>query len=661
MAKSLFRTWVLAIAGLMSLGASAHHFAVDNIYYDSIPGTDNCLVTYDQATKKGNVYNCYSDTLVIPSQVTYEGRTFTVTQIGKYAVRNSSGLKAVTIPRTIELIGYGAFSKCSSLTSVLVPGSVKTMDAFCFNDCPLLSSVIVEEGVETIGQCAFFGDIAMNTFTIPTTVKTLDTWAFRNCITLAKIIIPAKVEKIGNNCFQGCVALKSLTVNSANTHYAAVSNVLMNKAKTIIYLYPDGLPATVYTVPNTIEEIAFSAFNEHPKLKAVYLPKSLRVLNNSAFDGCEFVGNVNLPPMLQSIGNGTFRGCKAMKWLVIPDSVKSLDSYSFQDCSLLERVTLGKGISALPKQVFAGDTLITEIRCLSAVPPTVGTGAFDEKILANTTVIVPKGCIEAYKAAEGWQGFAQYAELPDRQAMEYVDLGLTSGTKWGKMNIGAQTEGQPGIFVAWGETSERTAYGWADYKWANGSNTTMTKYCVDDTKGTVDSLKSLLAADDVARLCCDGEMPTLEDVLELKSQCKFAMIWLDNLKALQVTGPNGNTILLPAAGFMLDDKWMSQYDQGYFWTSSLYTKDSSQAYAFRYTTDRDKVNFTDGYRPRNYGHNIRPVLHAAAGVNDITASEASQAQPVEVYNLSGQRLAEPARGLNIIRYSDGTVRKVMVR
>ena len=64
----------------------------------------------------------------------------------------------------------------------------------------------------------------------------------------------------------------------------------------------------------------------------------------------------------------------------------------------------------------------------------------------------------------------------------YVDLGLPSGLKWAKCNIGAARETDYGYYFQWGEAEQHNTgipYDWANYKHCNGSERTLTKYCAD--------------------------------------------------------------------------------------------------------------------------------------------------------------------------------------
>ena len=70
---------------------------------------------------------------------------------------------------------------------------------------------------------------------------------------------------------------------------------------------------------------------------------------------------------------------------------------------------------------------------------------------------------------------------------EYVDLDLPSGTLWATCNVGAEKPEEYGDYFAWGETKTKENYDWSTYKWCNGSEYELTKYCVSGRYGTVDN------------------------------------------------------------------------------------------------------------------------------------------------------------------------------
>ena len=188
---------------------------------------------------------------------------------------------------------------------------------------------------------------------------------------------------------------------------------------------------------------------------------------------------------------------------------------------------------------------------------------------------------------------------------EYVDLGLPSGLKWATCNVGASAPEGYGGYYAWGETEEKSKYSWSTYKWCNGIDDTLTKYCTDSFFGTVDNKTVLDPEDDVAHVKWGGtwRMPTIEEQKELLNNCTCTWTTQNEVNGYKVTGPNGNSIFLPAAGFRDGTGTYDRGRYGFYWSSSLTSHYSPYACCL----DFDRVNYSsDTYNRAGYG-SVRPV------------------------------------------------------
>ncbi len=117
--------------------ATAHDFEVDGIYYNIDGATAS-------VTFKGTSYyqhTEYSGSVTIPSTVTYNGVTYSVSSIGDHTFHGCSGLTSVTIPNSVTSIGYYAFENCSGMESVTIGNSVTTIGGDAFLDCSGLTDV----------------------------------------------------------------------------------------------------------------------------------------------------------------------------------------------------------------------------------------------------------------------------------------------------------------------------------------------------------------------------------------------------------------------------------------------------------------------------------------------------------------------------------------
>lgn len=196
---------------------------------------------------------------------------------------------------------------------------------------------------------------------------------------------------------------------------------------------------------------------------------------------------------------------------------------------------------------------------------------------------------------------------------KYVDLGLPSGTLWATCNVGATTPEESGELYAWGETETKDNYSWATYKWCNGdvcnsTNHTLTKYCLRAGYGTMDGKVSLDLEDDVAHVKWGGSwhIPTTSEFQELIDNCTVEQIEMsDGNDAYKFTGSNGNSIIMPYAGYWRNETYRSGYF--YYWSSEQYTSEISSnnhgTNAFSLNSNPDLVGYA-----RYRGHAIRPVL-----------------------------------------------------
>ena len=192
---------------------------------------------------------------------------------------------------------------------------------------------------------------------------------------------------------------------------------------------------------------------------------------------------------------------------------------------------------------------------------------------------------------------------------EYVDLGLPSGTLWATCNVGATTPEGYGDYFAWGETTPKTTYNWGTYKYGNGDEWQLTKYCnisYFGYNGYSDSLNILQSTDDAAFVnwSSDARMPTKEEWQELEGCCASVWTTQNNVSGRLFTGSNGNVVFMPAAGGYWGDEVSDDVWSGHYWSSSLYTVDDPAfAWDFHFSSGDAGV----GCGSRSGGFSVRPV------------------------------------------------------
>ena len=191
---------------------------------------------------------------------------------------------------------------------------------------------------------------------------------------------------------------------------------------------------------------------------------------------------------------------------------------------------------------------------------------------------------------------------------DYVDLGLPSGTLWATCNVGANAPEEYGDYFAWGETQPKNYYDWSTYQYGSEYNQ-LTRYCSNlnyGQNGFTDNLTTLLPNDDAATASWGSGActPTEDEWRELNQKCWHVWTTQNGVKGLSFTGPNGNSIFIPAAGIRRFDRLDDAGFTGYYWSSSLYINEPYGARGIDFTTDS---NIHTNYMPRYCGVSVRPV------------------------------------------------------
>ena len=239
------RTLSAVLLLMMSSLMWGQYFEVDGMRYAILSETEVEVA-----------YQYYEGQVVIPSSVSYEGKTYSVTSIGGLAFQGCSSLTSVEIPNSVTSIGGSAFMNCSSLTSVVIPNSVTSIEWFAFVGCSSLTSVEIPNSVTSIGANAFCNCSSLTSVVIPNSVTSIVEGTFSGCSSLTSVEIPNSVTSIGGYTFQDCSSLTSVEI------------------------------------PNSVTSIGDNAFEYCSSLTSVEIPNSVTSIGSLAFNNCSSLTSV---------------------------------------------------------------------------------------------------------------------------------------------------------------------------------------------------------------------------------------------------------------------------------------------------------------------------------------------------------------------------------
>ncbi len=403
-----------------------------------------------------------------------------VTSIGYYAFFECSGLTSVTISNSVSEIGNYAFCGCIGLTSAIIPNSVSSIGNYAFDGCNNLKLVInLSELTFSIGSyyygcIAYYADRVINApngsifddfvFSKENNVNKLVAYlgndselilptdfngenyeiasgVFSGYSNLASVTIPNSVTSIDNYAFYGCSGLISVTIGSgistipsyafspkpiktiwltntppsgyenvagtvnyaANDQYSSLSNV-------VVYPYLSSMFEVdgVKYVPVSPSERTCDAIDCAYKttIDSVHIGKTVSYkgiamnienVNHYTFYKNNYLNKVTIDDEFSGLfGDFAFAECRNIDGIEIPNKVKSIGSNCFEGCEKLEYAIIGTSIPAINNNTFNRCSSLAEIEIPKNVE-SVGNFAFggckalEQVSIANRETVINLG------------------------------------------------------------------------------------------------------------------------------------------------------------------------------------------------------------------------------------------------------------------------------
>ena len=162
-------------------------------------------------------------------------------------------------------------------------------------------------------------------------------------------------------------------------------------------------------------------------LTSITIPNSVTSIGDWAFEGCSGLTSITIPNSVTSIGERAFAYCRGLTSITIPNSVTSIGGKAFSDCFHLTSITIPNSVKKISGGAFNGCTNLTNVYCLAEDSPEAYAhlsddinliDPFNEIDLAKATLHVPAASVEAYKAADYWKRFGKIVPIAEIVPMD---------------------------------------------------------------------------------------------------------------------------------------------------------------------------------------------------------------------------------------------------
>ena len=577
----------------------------------------NSLTTIESMTFMG--CSGFTGNLTIPNSVT---------TIGSYAFNNCSGFTGdLIIPNSVTKIGNEAFSDCSGFTGNLtIPNSITIIGNYTFFRCSgFTGDLIIPNSVTTIGIEAFsYCSEFKGNLTIPNSVTTIEERAFLGCSGFTgNLTIPNSVTTIGPSAFLGCSGFKgNLTISNSVT-------TIGKQAFYECYGFTGDL-----TIPNSVTTIENSTFENCFGFKGkLTIPNSVTTIGNSAFGGCfGFTGKLTIPNSVTTIGNSAFGGCSGFTGkLTIPNSVTTIGYSAFGGCS-----------------GFTGDLIIPNS------VTTIGNLAF-------------RGC----------SGFTGDLSLP--KSLEIVgSLSFTNCKKIKTIKFQSLPKVLDGSLDNY--INYKAIFSLSDDSYISPEATgtvnaiSYTRKMSSDWGTLILPYPLKLTGSEPYRLYNIETVTDDELVLkQLDGEGGAGIPYVVKRKGSEAELTFGNNYAMLNIAYTIDKPVGNMYFCGTYWT-----KDVTNGYiiakdCFWNVAELNKSDLVkgvkvkpfrawlDGTSPNGASQLSICVSDTATGIGAAGTIGALNDTATEYYDLSGKRLDEPQKGVNIVRMKSGKTKKIIIK
>lgn len=273
-----------------------------------------------------------------------------------------SGLTSINIPGSVEWLGTystssspttsgSVFKNCLDLTSVTLNEGLKVICNYAFQGSGI-KSITIPASVELMGPYMCQNATSLENATINTLAIDLCTYAFDGCTALTTVQLPNGISVVTNYMFRGCTSLESIQLPNSITEIGQ-------------HTFENCTKLTQIELPDELVTVQTSAF-QNSGLTSVKMPSKVKNIFASAFENCASLVSVELNEGLETLGTVTtaggnasgkvFKDCVNLESITLPKSLVSIGQYTFQNCTKIKSIIIYDECIAIGYYAFDGWT-----------------------------------------------------------------------------------------------------------------------------------------------------------------------------------------------------------------------------------------------------------------------------------------------------------------
>ena len=536
---------------------------------------------------------------------------------------DSKGTCIIEFEGKFTRIPDGAFkdTKINSNT-IEIPETVTSIGSYAFANTPICGSLIIPNSVTEIKEGAFENCRNLNSLKLPSNLKRIESLVFKSCGFSGSLTIPNSVTEIGHHTFYGCNNFTKELILSEN----------LGKIGSYAFAGCSGFSKGNLTIPNSVTVIGIGAFSDCSSFNGkLTLPENLTKIGKEVFKNCKCLsGDLTIPNSVTEIGEGAFYDCKGFNGkLSLPCNLSKIGNNAFYGCENLSgSLTIPETVKEIGILAFCNCTGFTGDFVLPSALESIGINAFGYTQEKNKLVFqsLPKGMRYSYSFCNMKKcvnlSDASYVADDATVDLDEASYSRTMSNTWGTLML--------------------------PYKITLTGNEPYSLYKIETLTGNELVLSRLEGSVAAGTPCIVKRNGTEAELTFGANDAELNM-------AIATTTVGGMTFR--------GTYWTEEVNSGYviskdcFWNVEE-LKNSTSVNGVKVRPFRAWLDGTSANAPAQLSMRIDDNT---TGINAAEVLDALNAAEAEYYDLSGKRLDEPQKGVNIVRMKSGKTKKIIIK